>query len=249
MVFSSEKNSNEPHRKFLLVVDSDPSSASRLKTLLKQFRYKVWSVGTGAEAFELCDIVMPALLFVREAGDLALIDFIKTFKLRVGTARTAVLAIRNGKDDAFDERAVLSAGAVTCLKVPLHVENLYRTIQVAIEPVPRMNLRINTKLPVAINDQVMNGSEVTFATALSESGLYLLTRDLWPVNTMIPLKLRVAGTTINADAKVIYAHPRGSHENFRPGMGMQFVRISDKDQERIRLFIRDEVRKGILTAP
>jgi len=30
---------------------------------------------------------------------------------------------------------------------------------------------------------------------------------------------------------------------------LQFVRISDHDQEQIRLFIREEVRKGISAAP
>jgi hypothetical protein len=69
------------------------------------------------------------------------------------------------------------------------------------------------------------------------------------LKTTIPLKFKVAGKMISAVGQVIYAHRQGNQTNFRPGMGLQFVRISDQDQERIRLFIREEVRKGISASP
>ena len=245
MIVTSVNSSNTSQRKFLLVVDADKSSSSKLKALLKQFRYKVWSVNTAAEALELCDIVMPELVIARQVEDMTQVDFIKEFKRQDGSARSSVLVVRSGQEDGADERACLAAGAVTCLKLPLHVENLYRTIQVAIESVPRMNLRIDTILPVVINDKVLKSNEEKFATALSESGLYLLTPDPRPLNTTIPLQFNVAGKKIFAIAQVIYAHIEGNQTNFKPGMGLQFVRISEQDQEQIRLFIREEVRKGI----
>ncbi len=238
-------NSTVSQRKFLLVVDADKSSSSKLKALLKQFRYRVWSVNTAAEALELCDIVMPELVIARQVEDMTQTDFIREFKRQDGSARSSVLVVGNGKEDSSDERACLAAGAITCLKLPLHVETLYRSIQVAIEPVPRMNLRIDTMLPVVINDRTQNGNGAKYATALSENGLFLLTQDPRPLNTKIPLKFEVAGKMISADAQVLYAHRQGNQTNFRPGMGLQFVRISDQDQEQIRLFIREEVRKGI----
>ncbi len=191
---------------------------------------------------------MPALVIARQVEDMAQIDFIRAFKRQNGGARSSIIVVKNGKDDV-DERSCLAAGAVTCLKLPLHVESLYRTIQVAIESVPRMNLRINTKLPVVINDKTVNSNEEKFATVLSESGLYLPTQDPRPLNTTFPLMFKVAGKVISADARVIYTHKQGNHEDLRPGMGLQFTRISDQDQEQIRTFIREEVKKGILTAP
>lgn len=243
MVITTVNSGNASQRKFLLVVDEDKSSASKLKALLKQFRYKVWSVNSAAEAFELCDIIMPDLVIARQVGDMAQIDFIRAFKRQDGATKSSVLIVRNGKESSFDERVCLSAGAVTCLKLPLHVETLYRTIQVAIESVPRMNLRINTMLPV----RTVNGDKGQFAITLSENGLYLLTEDVKPLNTMIPLRFEVGGKTISADAQVIYAH-RQDKTNSKPGMGLQFTSVSDQDQEQIRLFIREEVRKGISAA-
>ncbi len=245
MVITSVDTSNASQRKFLLVVDADKSSSAKLKALLKQFRYKVWCVCTAAEALELCDIVMPGLIITRHVEDMTQVDFIREFKRQDGAAGCSVLVIRSGKEDSFDERACLAAGAVTCLRLPLHVESLYRTIQVALESVPRMNLRISTVLPVVISGRTAAGNERKFATALSESGLYILTQNPRPLNTMVPLTFEMEGKRISVEAQVIYAHQQGNEANCRPGMGLQFTRISDHDREMIRLFIREVVRKGI----
>ena len=245
MAMTSVNDSNASQRKFLLVVDVDKSSSSKLKTLLKQFRYKVWSVATAAEALELCDIIMPELVICRQVEDMAQPDFIRAFKSLEGSARSSVLVVRRGQEDAFDERACLAAGAFTCLKLPLQVETLYRTIQVAIESVPRMNLRIDTILPVVINNKTVNSNEGKFATALSECGLYILTPDPRPLKTTLPLQFKVGEKTISVVGQVIYAHKQGNQTNFRPGMGLQFILITEQDQAQIRHFIREEVRKGI----
>jgi CheY-like chemotaxis protein len=247
MVLTRVDSSNASQRKFLLVVDHNKTRAAGLKALLKQFRYKVWSVATAAEALDLCDIVMPALVIVGRTEDMTQVDFIQTLR-RLAPAGTASVLVVSRGNDAAHNRACLAAGAVTCLRLPLNVEILYRTIQVVIEPVPRMNLRINTTFPVVIDDKSANGREGKLATALSESGLYLLTPDPRPLNTKIPLRFKVAGKILSADAVVIYSHKQGNKTNFTPGMGLQFVRISDQDQEQIRHFIREEVRKGITTA-
>lgn len=241
-------SNNASRRKFLLVVDSSKSTSSGMKALLKQFRYKVWTVSTGVEALELSDIVMPALVIVRQMEDMTQVDFVREFKQVDSSGKASVLVVTDGKD-AVNDRACLAAGAVTCLTLPLNVEALYRTIQVAIESVPRMNLRINTLLPVVTSDKTENSSERTYATALSESGLFLLTSNPCPLKTQIPLKLKVAGKILSADAVVIYVHKQGNRADFKPGMGLHFIRISAQDQEQIRLFIREEVRKGISAAP
>ena len=237
-------SSNASERKFLLVVDNNKASSTGLKALLKQFRYKVWIVATAAEALELMDIVTPALVVVGQLEDMTQVELTKEIRQSAPAAAASILVITPGTDAAYD-RACLAAGAVTCLKFPLHVETLYRTIQVAIETVPRMNMRIKTKFPVIIEDKTLQCQEAKFATALSESGLYILTPEPCPLGTKIPLKFKVAGKILSALAVVIYAHEFGNAADFEPGMGLQFIRISDQDREEIRLFIRGEVRKAI----
>lgn len=247
MAFTSIDSSNVSEGKFLLVVDNNKASSSGLKALLKEFRYKVWTVATAAEALELIDIVMPALVIVGQIEDMTQVDLTKEVRQAAPQGTASVLVVTSGRDAAHD-RACLAAGAVTCLKIPLNVETLYRTIQVAIESVPRMNLRLNTNFPVFIEDKTMPCREGKFATALSESGMFLLTPDPCPLNTKIPLKFKVAGRILSAEAVVIYTHDVGNQSDFEPGMGLQFIRISDQDQEHIRRFIREEVRKAIASA-
>ena len=244
MVMTPVHKNNPSLQKFLLVVDSNRSTSSRMKALLKQFQYKALSVHTADEALELCDIVMPSLVIIREVEDMTQVDFIKNLKRLDTPGKVSVIVVSSSKD-ADAERDCLSAGAVTCLRPPLNIETLYRTIQVAIENVPRMNLRIDTKVPFVINDKTVTCGKGTFVTMLSEDGLYILTPDPCKLKTKIPITFKLADKEISAEAVVIYAHKRGNPENFEAGMGLQFVRISDPDQAQIRSFIREQFRKGI----
>ena len=238
-------NKNDPSpRKFLLVVDSNRSTSSGIKALLKQFQYKALSVHTADEALELSDIVMPSLVIIREVEDMTQVDFIKKLKRLDASGKASVIVVSSSKN-ADDERECLSAGAVTCLRPPLNVETLYRTIQVAIENVPRMNLRIDTKVPITINDESVTCGNGEFATMLSENGLFVRTPDPCELKTKIPITFMLADKEISAEAVVIYAHKQGNSANLEAGMGLQFVRISDQDQAQIRLFIREQFRKGI----
>jgi len=238
-----DKNEPSP-KKFLLVVDSNRATSSGMKSLLKQFQYKALSVHTADEALELSDIVMPSLVIIREVEDMTQVDFIQNLKRLDASGKVSVIVVSSSKD-AGEERDCLSAGAVTCLRPPLNVETLYRTIQVAIENVPRMNLRIDTNVPVIIKDKTLTCGNGTFATMLSENGLFVRTPDPCRLKTKIPITFKLADKVLSAEAVVIYALKQGNPANVEAGMGLQFVRISDQDQAQIRSFIREEFRKGI----
>jgi CheY-like chemotaxis protein/Tfp pilus assembly protein PilZ len=238
-------NKNDPSpKKFLLVVDSNRSTSSGMKALLKQFQYKAMSVHTADEALELSDIVMPSLVIIREVEDMTQVEFIKNLKRLDASGKVSVIVVSSSKD-ADNERDCLSAGAVTCLRPPLNVEVLYRTIQVAIENIPRMNLRIDTKVPIKIKDETITCGKGKFATMLSENGLFVRTPDPCQLKTEIPITFKLADKAISAEAVVIYAHKQGNSAKLDAGMGLQFIRISDQDQAQIRIFIRELFRKGI----
>ncbi|HUJ18714.1 MAG TPA: hypothetical protein VL197_12060, partial [Nitrospirota bacterium] len=98
MVLTRVNSNNASQRKFLLVVDGNKSSSSGIKALLKQFQYKVWSVDTAAEAFELSDIVAPALVIVGQIEDMTQVDFIRAFKRSSASGPASVLVVTSGKD-------------------------------------------------------------------------------------------------------------------------------------------------------
>ncbi len=229
-------------RQFVLVVDSNDRNQQLLSTLLHRFKYKPYVVKTAKEALALANIVSPVLIVAARQVD-AENDaprFIKSFRTANPACTAPFIVITTKRDPAF-ERDCLSAGALVCLCAPVTFENFYRVIQVAIEPIPRMTIRISTNLPAAINGTRKD----QYVQELSEDGAYLLTSAPHPLDTRLQVRIKLSDWVLSADAVVIYLKRLDNDQNGRSGMGLRFVRISEEDQQRIRQFIRHEISKGI----
>jgi CheY-like chemotaxis protein len=233
------------HPRFLLVVDSDIETLFYTTTLLQRFQYNIWSAQSAAEALEMATVAVPALILIAQhLDDMPGFELIQQIKRNDRLSNVPVIMLSREADPAA-EQACLAAGALTCLPIRVNAEDLYRVVQVATEPMPRMNIRVNTKLSVTVNNQAVECIEGECASVLSEHGVYVRTLDPQPLNTKLPVRIHLASGPITADAVVIYSHQPGNAPLDEPGMGLQFVRISSQDQERIRHFIRDEVTRGI----
>jgi CheY-like chemotaxis protein len=231
-------------RRFLLVVDSDIRSLFHSSTLLQRLQYSIWTAKSAEEAIEMATTAIPALIITAQClNDMPGLELIQQLK-QIDRIRSVPVIVLGQKIDATDERACLTAGAVTCLAAPVNAENLYRVIQVAVEPMPRMNIRIHTSLSVTINSETVQCRERECATVLSEYGVYVRTLDPYPLNAKLPIQIHLAGRAISADAVVIYSD-QTCDEHQEPGIGLQFELISSEDQEHIRKFIRHEITKGI----
>ena len=236
-------------RRFVLLADSDARNLLYTYTLLKRWGYSVWTARTGAEALEIAAVVTPVLIVTAQHLDnITGLELIRKLK-RMNAALTAPLIVLTRETDPVNERACLAAGAIVCLPAPASVEDLYRVVQVAIEPFPRMNIRINTRLDVAINNRPVDCGEGACARALSEHGAYVRIRNPYPLNTRLPLRIHLADSALSVDAQVIYTRQAGNEQKNHPGMGLQFVRISWQDQTRIRTFIKNEITKDIRPIP
>ncbi len=232
-------------RQFVLVVDSDSGNLLYTSTLLKCFQYKVCTAGTAGEAFEIAAIFTPVLIVTaQQLVDMPGLDLIRHIKPNVA-ARAASIIVLTSKTDVVNERACLAAGAVTCLSTPVSVEDLYRVVQMTIEPVPRMNIRINTRLRATINDRPVDSGDGDCVRALSEYGAYIRTSRPYPLHTRLQVGIQLADSTVPVKAQVIYSCGTESKHNCHSGMGLQFVQISPQDRQRIRMFIRGEITKDI----
>jgi CheY-like chemotaxis protein len=229
-------------QQFVLVVDSNDRNQQLLSTLLQRFKYKPYAVKTAKEALALANIISPVLIIAARQID-AENDaprFIQSFKTANPACSAPVIVITTKRDPAF-ERDCLNVGALACLCAPVTFENFYRVIQVAIEPIPRMTIRISTNLPAAIN----NTRKDEYVKDLSEDGAYIMTSAPYPRDTKLSIRIKLSGRIISADAVVIYLKHPGKDKNGLTGMGLRFLRITEEDQNHIRLFIRGEMSKGI----
>lgn len=230
---------------FLLVVDSDDGNRSAVSKLLERFQYKVFPARNVREALDVATVITPVLVVAsqRLEGSSAL-DLVNNLK-KEPAMRTIPVIILSDRADPAADRACLTAGAATCLSTPVSIEDLYRVIQVAIEPVPRMNLRIRTKLPAIINGRALDFGGEGGARDLSEQGMSVRTDQPFPLKTVLPIEVQLGQYPVSAKAEVIYC--RKEADGLAPviGLGFQFVEISRPDQMRIRVFIRDEMTRGI----
>jgi hypothetical protein len=138
------------------------------------------------------------------------------------------------------------AGCASFLRKPVDPNTLYRSIQYAIEALPRHYIRLKTCLPVLIGCEAKGSAASSeCVTALSENGIYIGTNQSRPVNSMLPITILAPGRRVTARAMVLYCITGTGGPLKEPGMGMKFVEISGEDQEFIRKFIRDEITRDL----
>lgn len=226
--------------RFVLVVDGSDRNRQFLSTLLTRFEYSVLAVKTVQETLEILGTFSPVLIIAARMldGGNDAVGLMRSIRSADPKFTTPVIVL-NARPDPEFERACLEAGALTYLRAPVTIENFYRVIQVAIEPMPRMSLRVNTNLPVMISGTRKDER----AQCISENGAYILTSSPYPRNTKLPVRIKLSECLISADAVVLYV--KKSDGNGQSGMGLLFERISPEDQQRIRLFIREEMTKTV----
>ena len=227
--------------RFVLVVDSNERNQRFVTALLNRFAYEPHAVGTADEALELATVINPVLIVAGQLDDEHdAPGLIQSFRSANPTCTAPFIVLIAKPDPAF-EMNCLRAGALSCLRAPVTFENFYRVIQVAIEPIPRMTIRISTDLPAAIN----GARKDECVQDISEDGSYILASALHPRDTKLSVRIKLSDCVVSAEAVVIYAKQPDKDRNSRSGMGLRFLRISEEDQKRIRLFIRSEISKGI----
>lgn len=229
-------------RRFVLVVDSNDRNQRYLSTILNRFEYEAYAVKTAQEALEIASVISPVLIVTAaqlDDGNNAR-GLITAFKSAIPPCTAHFIVLTTRLDPLF-ERDCLNAGALVCLRAPVTFENFYRIIQVALEPIPRMSIRISTNLPAAISGKRKD----EWVQGISENGAYIMTSLLHPHNAKVPVRIKLSNCVVSADAVVIYSKQSDSNGKGQSGLGLQFVRISEEDQQRIRLFIRSEMSKGV----
>ncbi len=235
----------ERRNRFLLAVDSSANDLFYLSMLLQRFEYNISTATSAAEAMKTVGIAVPSLIIcAQDLSDMTGIAFIQRLKQDSRLAVVPVL-MKLADRNPESERLCRQAGAADCIYAPVQAEELYRAVQKAVESTPRQNIRIHTFMPVIVNGKPLDCVEGECASVLSEHGIYIRTLQPYPVHTLLPLQLVIKNQPINIEAVVLYCHKFGEGPFKEPGMGLKFVKIAPQDQERIRLYIREEVMRGM----
>ena len=232
-------------RRFLMVVDSDSDSLSYLSVLLNRFNYPSFKATSAQEAIETAATAVPFLVVTSlHLPDMHGFDLMQQFKENLATSHIPIIAVSRQEDLNVRKRC-LDMGAVGCIYHPVEAETLYRVVQVAVEKNPRSCMRVRTTKPVKVNDERHDTFYGAYTLDLSERGMFLRTVNSAPLNTALSLQIDLNGRIIPAVAEVLYSCKEGTGPYQEPGIGLKFSRIEPKDQEFLRIFIQNEVMRGI----
>lgn len=236
----SEKKTEDGKGRLLLVVDGDEHHRSYHTMLLQRFAYRVRTAANAEEAIgmivgELPDLIISELVLPNMSG----LDLLSSLRKEERTARIPVIALTAGGDHGTEDRC-LRAGFAACLGMPLSAEELYRTVQAAIEPRTRRSRRVHIRMPIMVNAMPLDCVDGECASVISEHGMYIRTLTPYPPNARVDIRIDLEGRSIAAEAVVIYSHRSGEGPFGEPGMGIKFARMAPQDQEFIRLYIRNE---------
>jgi len=232
--------------RLLLVVDSDVANLSYTSTLLKRFDYQTSTAGTAKEAFQIATVSVPSLIIVSlDLKDMHGLELMRDLRKNPSTAAVPFIALRRS-GDLLGEKQSLELGAADCFYHPVAAERLYQAVQTATENRPRACIRLRTTHPVRVQDLLLDGIEGASTLDLSERGMFLRTTEPAVVNTRLSLHLDLNGHPIPLESVVIYSYRTAGGPYLQPGMGLEFVRISPRDQALIRQFVKTEVTRGIM---
>jgi two-component system, OmpR family, alkaline phosphatase synthesis response regulator PhoP len=231
--------------RFMLVVESDANSLFYTSMLLQRFDFRICMAASAEEALAMVPVAVPSLIIT--ALDLKGMNGLELMQKLAGNPATASVPVivLTKQGDLVGDKRCREAGAVDCLDKPVKAEQIFRSVEAAVETTPRSSIRIRTRLPVTVTNMPFVDAEGASVSVLSEHGMFLRTLRPAPPDTRLSLQIGLNDRIIAIEAVVRSSYRIGEGPYSEPGMGLQFVRTSPQDQELIRQFIRNEVTRGI----
>jgi CheY-like chemotaxis protein len=245
----SVSKEKQHRRRGIAVVCNNAQNLLSASFLLQRFDYEVATASTAAQALELISAKLPAMVIT----DLVLpgMSGIDLFHLLRQDDRTSSLPVvfMVPVSDAASERRCLGMGAAGCITKPVQAEELYRIVQEIIERSPRINIRVDTRLAVTVDNLLLDCDDGLCNVDLSEDGMYVPTSQPLPRNRQITVQLQLNDRQIRAVGCVLFSRTTGSWASGRPGMGLKFIDMTPQDRAFIRDFIHNEITRGISLRP
>jgi CheY-like chemotaxis protein len=233
--------------RYILVIENSTSDLFYTAMLLNRFSYPVCTARNARQALDMISVAMPALVVTDVAlSGMSGADLLRVLGSNPHTFSIPVILLLP-PGGVGQERADVEIGGHFWLQKPVPVEDLYRTVQTAMEATPRMNLRIQTVLPVTVNKVPLDLARGECATHLSVQGMYIRTFKYHRKDEQLNLQLSLKDRPLNVDGTVIYTRRQDDGPFAAPGMAVKFTRIMAEDRELIRQFIREELTRGIVT--
>ena len=229
----------------ILIADDAETFRKMLGEALEKRGYTVLYAVDGLDAVRRARDAMPGLsLMVLDLLMPKMLGFDVLKELRDDpVTRDVPVLVATGLFRNFSEiERVRNLGAKGFLDKSLPFEEILTRIEKQVFPkdeVSRESLRVILDVPVTYSQGAVAQTSTTFT--VSTSGLFIRTIDPLQPGVELDIKLRPVETepAISCRGRVAYAYTpeQAAIARTPPGMGVEFVDISDADQQRLIAFV------------
>jgi len=226
--------------KTIVVADPDGARCLKLAAMVKRLDYNVFLASNGSDLIRMTSGIIPnAVLLDLDMPPVSGQPCLEALRSNRSLSMIRVITVSDA-GRTTDLVASTSRGAAGYVTRPVSPTELYRTVQKLIESRPRNFLRIR----VLFKATVITGTtgRATFATALSEQGVFIRTLKPFPEGTKVKVSLELpTPKPLVLDGEVLYAVKEAPDGLAEPGMGIKFTGLAQSIQAGLRKFIEDQV--------
>ena len=223
-------------KKKVLVICSSASGRLSLGVLLNRVWYEPILTKTVFEAMRLLEQEPVSLVMLD--GDTPESDrtnAISLLKKVTATRGIPLIIILSAVDETLSAR-LLSEGCAAVITKPVDISLAYGILG-SLSGGERKSPRAPARIRVKIEEQTP--APALFSINISEGGMYLRTADLLPEDTVLHLSFSLPHDQeeISVAGKVVRKTPLGIKLEEEPGIGINFVNVSEDARNRIRNFV------------
>lgn len=230
----------DTNQKTVLIADSNQVDMLRLSLLLKRLDYSLLTVLNCSDVIKKIAVFNPdiVLMSIRmsEMDSTACMEHIK----RDANLKATPFVIMGEQSDAKALEENLRKGAAAYIFKPINPTLLYRVIQKITEKKPRQNLRARIIFKVTVLCQ--NQKRVSFASNLSEAGVFIRSIKPIPVGTKVSISMDLPSTKpIELEGVIINIVEFNRDSFIEPGMCVHFTNIDNNIQLGLRRFVEEQL--------
>lgn len=235
-------------KKKIIIADDSMAFIMYIGILLKRMGLDIVPAENGLEVMKIMKIMEPDLIMLDVT--MQMMDGIKTLRYIKEDQQTSNIPVIMVSTDSSKEMIdkCEKLGSAGYLIKPVNVDKLYESLEnnlFAPMGIKRKYLRAQFIKKVNLT---FNGlTHELYAETLSEGGIYIRTKDPFPVGSKIELTLPLKNNNINLCGNVIYTKGIfGDIFRIPPGMAIEFKDITSDDSAILRDFVKELLTRDIL---
>jgi CheY-like chemotaxis protein len=232
-------------KKKILLADDSSSALMYLSLVLKRMGFHVIAMKNGSDIFKHLVAVVPDLILLDvKTADMDGTTVLRHLKSSDQTASVPVVMTSNVTDEQVIKECE-SLGSAGYLIKPIHVSNLYKTIENCITFSSERKNRRHMRVPFnkKIRVQFIGISHELYAESIAEGGIYIMKKEPFPPGSELALTLPISdGEPLAVNGIVVYVKGIFGKESRVPaGMAVEFTDRSPAITEKLEKFVKNSI--------